>query len=180
MSRVGKKPIPIPDKTKVDITNQDVNISGPLGSLSITMHPDVSAVVENNEIQVKRPSDQKRHRALHGLTRALINNMIVGVTEGFKRELKIIGVGYRAEMRGSTLILNLGYSHPIVLMPPEGVSIEVIPKENRMIVSGIDKQMVGQCAAKIRSLRKPEPYKGKGIRYAGEYVRSKVGKKAGA
>ncbi|MEA2030651.1 MAG: 50S ribosomal protein L6 [candidate division Zixibacteria bacterium] len=180
MSRVGKLPIPIPDKAKVDIKGQKIDLSGPKGSLSMNMHPDISATVKDNEILVARPSDQKRHRALHGLTRALINNMMVGVTEGYKRELQIIGVGYRAEVKGHNLILNLGYSHPIVFTPPEGVTIEVLRKENKVILNGIDKQMVGQCAAKIRSLRKPEPYKGKGIRYVGEYVRSKVGKKAGA
>ncbi|MBU8933093.1 MAG: 50S ribosomal protein L6 [candidate division Zixibacteria bacterium] len=180
MSRVGKKPIPVPDKTKVDVSGHTVKVSGPKGNLSINIHPEMAAAVENNEVHVTRPSDQKHHCALHGLTRSLINNMVIGVTEGYKRELQIIGVGYRGEMKGSTLILNLGYSHPIVVSPPEGVTIEVIPKENKLIITGTDKQMVGQLAAKIRSLRKPEPYKGKGIRYVGEHVRSKVGKKAGA
>ncbi len=178
MSRVGKKPIPIPDKTKVEIKGRTISVSGPKGELSREMPADITAVVEDNTILVHRPSEQKRHRALHGLTRALVNNMVVGVTEGFKRELEIIGVGYRAEMKGKTLVMYLGYSHPIVLTPPESVTIEVLPKENKVIVTGIDKQMVGQVAAKIRSFRKPEPYKGKGVRYVGEYVRTKAGKTA--
>jgi len=178
MSRVGKNPIPIPDKTKVDIDDRKINVTGPKGSLSILIHEEMSAEIEDNNILVTRPSDQKKHRALHGLTRALLNNMVVGVTKGYKRELLMVGVGYRAEMRGKHLVLNLGFSHPIVFSPRDGVSIEVLPKENKIIVSGIDKQAVGQAAAKIRSLRKPEPYKGKGIRYVGEYVRSKAGKTA--
>lgn len=178
MSRVGKKPIPIPDKTKVEINGRTIKVSGPKGELSQEMPADITAVVEDNTILIQRPSEQKQHRALHGLTRALINNMVVGVTEGFKRELEMIGVGYRAEMKGKTLVMYLGYSHPIVLTPPEGVTIEVLPKENKIIVTGIDKQMVGQAAAKIRSFRKPEPYKGKGVRYVGEYVRIKAGKTA--
>ncbi len=180
MSRVGKQPIPIPDKTKVDINGQVVKITGPKGNLETTMHREMSAAVKDNEIVVERPSDSKRHRALHGLTRALVNNMVVGVTDGFDKELQIIGVGYRVEMRGKNLILFLGYSHPIVMTPPEGIDIEVFPKENKVKVSGIDKQLVGQVAAKIRSFRIPEPYKGKGVRYLGEYVRTKAGKTAGA
>ena len=180
MSRVGKAPIPIPDKTKVDIDGQKLAVNGPKGDLSIHIHQDMSVAVENNNIIVTRPSEQKRHRALHGLTRALINNMVLGVTEGFKKELQIIGVGYRAEMKGKHVMLNLGYSHPIIFTPPEGVNIEVLPKENKIIITGIDKQMVGQCAAKIRSMRKPEPYKGKGVRYVDEQVRSKAGKTAGS
>ena len=180
MSRVGKNPIPIPDKAKVEIKDSMVTVTGPKGSLSREIHPDISASVEDNQLIVSRASDIKKHRALHGLTRALLNNMVVGVTDGFKRELQIIGVGYRAEMQGKNLILNLGYSHPIVLNPPDGVKIEAFPKENKISVEGIDKELVGQVAAKIRSFRKPEPYKGKGIRYMGEYVRSKDGKTAGA
>lgn len=180
MSRVGKKPIPVPDKTKVDISGRTVKVSGPKGNLSMEIHPAVAVAVENNNVLVTRSTDQKQHRALHGLTRSLVNNMMIGVSEGFKRELQIIGVGYRAEMKGTRLIMHLGYSHPIVVSPPEGLTMEVIPKENKVIISGIDKQMVGQMAAKIRSLRKPEPYKGKGVRYVGEHVRSKVGKKSGA
>ena len=155
-------------------------INGPKGNLSINIHKDMSVAVEENRIVVTRPSEQKRHRALHGLTRALINNMVLGVTEGFKKELQIIGVGYRAEMKGKHVVLSLGYSHPIIFTPPEGVKLEVLPKENKIIVTGIDKQMVGQCAAKIRSMRKPEPYKGKGIKFVGEKLRKKAGKSAAA
>ena len=180
MSRVGKKPIPIPDKTKIDISGQTIVVTGPKGKLSREIHPEIGAAIQDNEIVVTRPSDAKRHAALHGLTRALINNMVVGVTEGFRIELQMIGVGYRAEMKGNTLILYLGYSHPIVFGMPDGIKVEVLPKENRIIVDGIDKELVGQVAAKIRSFRKPEPYKGKGVRYVGEYVRSKAGKTAGA
>ncbi|MBD3331637.1 50S ribosomal protein L6 [candidate division GN15 bacterium] len=180
MSRVGKLPIQIPDKTKVDIQGKTVTVTGPKGNLSCEIHKDISADVEDNTIVVSRPSDNKKHRALHGLTRALINNMVVGVNEGYKKELQIIGVGYRAEMKGNNLVAHLGYSHPIVMAPPEGVNIEVLPKENKIIVDGIDKQLVGQTAAKIRAFRKPEPYKGKGVRYVDEYVRTKAGKTAGA
>lgn len=180
MSRVGKNPIPIPDKAKVEIKESNVTVTGPKGTLVREIHPDISASIEDNQLLVSRPSDLKKHRALHGLTRALLNNMVVGVTEGFKRELQIIGVGYRGEMQGKNLVLYLGYSHPIVFNPPEGIKIEAFPKENKISVEGIDKELVGQVAAKIRSFRKPEPYKGKGVRYVGEHVRSKVGKKAGA
>lgn len=180
MSRVGKLPIQIPDKTKVDIQGKTVTVTGPKGNLSCEIHKDISADLEDNTIVVSRPSDNKKHRALHGLTRALINNMVVGVNEGYKKELQIIGVGYRAEMKGNNLVAHLGYSHPIVMAPPEGVNIEVLPKENKIIVDGIDKQLVGQTAAKIRAFRKPEPYKGKGVRYVDEYVRTKAGKTAGA
>ncbi len=179
MSRIGKLPVPIPDKAAVTISGQAVTIKGPKGSMSMTMHPDIRASVNGKEIVVERPSDLKKHRALHGLTRSLLNNMVIGVTDGYVRELDIIGVGYRAEMRGHTLVMFLGYSHPVVMNPPEGVTIEVIPKENKVKVIGIDKQLVGQVASKIRSFRKPEPYKGKGVRYHGEYVRTKAGKTAG-
>ncbi len=178
MSRIGKNPIAIPDKTKVEIKDSSVTITGPKGTLSREIHPEMTAAIEENQLLVSRPSDAKRHRALHGLTRSLLNNMVVGVTEGYKRELEIIGVGYRAEVKGKILVLYLGYSHPIVFGPPDGVTIEVLPKENKVIIQGIDKELVGQCAAKIRSFRKPEPYKGKGVRYVGEHVRSKAGKKA--
>ena len=179
MSRVGKAPIPIPDKATVEISGRNVKVSGPKGELTMTMHADMSAKVDGSEVQVSRPSDLKKHRALHGLTRALIWNMVEGCTEGYKKELEIIGVGYRAEKKGNIIVLYLGYSHPIVFHPPDGVSIEVVPKENKIIIEGIDKEMVGQVAAKIRSFRKPEPYKGKGIRYVGEQVRTKAGKAAG-
>lgn len=179
MSRVGKNPIPIPDKTKVEIADKNVTVVGPKGSLTRVIHPEMMASVEGRILSVSRPSDQKRHRALHGLTRALLNNMVIGVSDGFKRELDIIGVGYRAEMKGEDhLVLQLGYSHPIVFAIPAGIKVTVLPKVNRVTVEGIDKELVGAVAAKIRSFRKPEPYKGKGIRYVGEYVRSKAGKTA--
>ncbi len=179
MSRVGKMPIPIPDKTKVDIKAQMVTVTGPKGTLSREIHADMSAAVVENEVIVTRPSDQKKHRALHGLTRSLLNNMVIGVSEGYKKELELRGVGYRSELKGKVLVIHLGYSHPIVMRQPDGIDIEVLPKENKIIVTGIDKELVGQVAAKIRGFRKPEPYKGKGVRYVGEYVRSKAGKTAG-
>jgi large subunit ribosomal protein L6 len=180
MSRVGKTPIPIPEKTTVQIDGQHVAVNGPKGALERDIHPDITAKVDGQEVIVSRPSDVKRHRALHGLTRALLYNMVLGVSRGFSKELQLIGVGYRAEMRGKTLVLYLGYSHPIVLQPPEGVTISVEAKENKIKVEGVDKELVGETAAKIRSFRKPEPYKGKGVRYVGEYVRAKAGKTAGA
>jgi large subunit ribosomal protein L6 len=179
MSRVGKKPIPIPQKVKVAIDGGKVTVTGPQGSLSRNVPPEITVAIEDNTVVVNRSSDLKKHRALHGLTRALINNMVVGVTEGFKRELEIIGVGYRAEMKGKNLVLYLGYSHSTVFSPPDEVSLSVQPKENKIAVTGTDKQLVGQVASTIRSFRKPEPYKGKGIRYVGEHVRIKAGKTAG-
>ena len=179
MSRVGKTPVPLPDKTTVEIKGKDIKVTGPKGTLSRTIHQAVTAVVEDNQIVVTRATDQKSHRALHGLTRALLNNMVIGVSDGFKRELKMIGVGYKAEMKGKNkLVMALGYSHPIIFSIPEGIKVEVIPKENRIIVTGINNEVVGAVAAKIRSFRKPEPFKGKGVRYIGEYVRSKPGKAA--
>lgn len=180
MSRVGKEPIPIPSGAKVEIKGDQVTVTGPKGTLQRTIHSEMTAQVVDGVLTVTRPSDQKTHRALHGLTRALLNNMVQGVTEGYSRELQIIGVGYKAVMQGKTLIMNLGHSHPIVVSPPDGITIETFPKENKLIISGIDKELVGQMAANIRSFRKPEPYKGKGVRYAGEHVRSKAGKTAGA
>lgn len=172
-------PIPIPDKTKVDVNAQMITVTGPKGTLSREIHADMSAAVVENQVIVTRPSDQKKHRALHGLTRSLLNNMVIGVSEGYKKELELRGVGYRAELKGKVLIIYVGYSHPIVMRPPDGIDVEVLPKENKIIVTGVDKELVGQVAAKIRGFRKPEPYKGKGIRYVGEYVRSKAGKTAG-
>ncbi len=179
MSRVGKQPIPIPDKTSVKVDGKLVTIKGPKGELVREIHKDMTAAVEDNQVLVTRPSDLKKHRALHGLTRSLLNNMVVGVSEGYKRELQIIGVGYRAETKGSRLVMQLGYSHPIIFAIPEGVTVTSVDKEHKIFVEGIDKELVGAVAAKIRSYRKPEPYKGKGIRYAGEYVRIKAGKAAG-
>lgn len=180
MSRVGKAPVPIPDKVKVDLDGGSITVTGPKGTLSRELHPAMTVAIEGNEIQVTRPSDAKQHRSLHGLTRALVNNMVVGCSEGFRKELEMVGVGYRAEAIDKAVVLHLGYSHTIAFLPPEGVAITVLPKESKIIVEGIDKELVGQAAAKIRSFRKPEPYKGKGIRYVGEQVRSKAGKTAGA
>ncbi|HWR82447.1 MAG TPA: 50S ribosomal protein L6 [Candidatus Deferrimicrobium sp.] len=180
MSRVGKKPVAIPDKVKVEISDHTVRVTGPKGSIARDIHPDMTVSIKDKTVVVERPSDLKKHRALHGLTRALVNNMVLGVTEGYGKQLEIIGVGYRAEMRSKNLVLNLGYSHPIVFAPPEDIHVTVVPKENKISIAGIDKELVGLVAAKIRSFRKPEPYKGKGIRYVGEHVRTKAGKTAGA
>lgn len=180
MSRIGKQPIKLSDKTKVDLTDSLVTVTGPRGTLSYTTLPGISVALDGDQLVVTRSSDEKSQRALHGLTRALINNMVVGVNSGFQKELHIIGVGYRAELKGKILVLNLGYSHPIIFNAPEGVDIAVDGKANKITVSGISKEMVGQAAAKIRSFRKPEPYKGKGIRYSDEYVRTKAGKTAGS
>ncbi len=179
MSRVGKLPVPIPDKTKVQLAGQKLSVTGPKGTLDLNVHSDMTVKVEGNNVLVARTSDNKKQRALHGLTRALINNMMHGVTQGYSKELEMVGVGYRAEIKGHSLVLALGYSHPIVLNPPKGVALSVDPKENKIKVEGIDKELVGQVAAKIRSFRKPEPYKGKGVRYVGEFVPHKAGKTAG-
>jgi large subunit ribosomal protein L6 len=179
VSRVGKKPIPITSGVKVKQSGQTVTIVGPKGELSAEVHPKIGVEVKENTIRVSRGSDQKEHRALHGLWRALLANMIRGVTDGYTRKLELVGVGYRAEMKGKKLQLMLGYSHPIVFGPPEGIKIET-PTQNNITVSGIDRQLVGQVAAKIRSFRPPEPYKGKGVKYEGEYIRRKAGKAAAA
>ncbi|HOP08226.1 MAG TPA: 50S ribosomal protein L6 [candidate division Zixibacteria bacterium] len=179
MSRVGKQPITIPDKVKVEIDGKHIKVTGPQGSLERTIHPDIVAALEENQVVVTRSSDLKKYRALHGLTRALLHNMVEGVSQGYKKELQLVGVGYRSEMKGEMLVLHLGYSHPTIFIPPDGIKFTNLPKESKIIVEGIDKELVGEVAAKIRSLRKPEPYKGKGIRYVGEHVRSKAGKAAG-
>jgi large subunit ribosomal protein L6 len=155
-----------------------VTVTGPKGSLERDIHPDMTAVLDGAEVRVTRPSEQKRHRALHGLTRTLIANMVEGVSVGFRRELQIVGVGFRCEMKGPNLALFLGYSHPILFVPPEGVKLEVLPKENKIVISGTNKELVGQSAAKIRSFRKPDAYKGKGVRYVGELIQTKAGKTA--
>jgi large subunit ribosomal protein L6 len=175
VSRVGKLPIPIPDGVKVDVSAARIKVTGPKGTLEQAIHPEVSVAVEDNQIVVTRPSDKPEHRSLHGLTRALVYNLVVGVTQGFERVLQIEGVGYRASMQGKSLNLAVGHSHPVVIEPPEGITFQVEGTQT-IKVSGIDKQLVGQVAAYIRAWRKPEPYKGKGIRYAGERVRRKVGK----
>lgn len=178
MSRVGKKPIPIPDKSKVEIDGRNITVTGAKGSLTRALHADMTVAIEENNVVVTRPSDSKTHRSLHGLTRALINNMVVGTSVGFVKQLEIIGVGYRAENKGRVLILSLGFSHSVIVVPPDGVTATAVPKSNKIQVAGIDKELVGETAAKIRGFRKPEPYKGKGIRYTGEFVRSKAGKSA--
>jgi large subunit ribosomal protein L6 len=175
VSRIGKQPIPIPDGVKVDLKGSQLKITGPKGTLDQEFDPIITITHADNEIVATRSTDATEHRAKHGLTRALINNMVVGVTHGFEKVLEIQGVGYRASIQGKNLNLALGYSHPITLDPPKGIELEV-EGTNVIKVKGIDKQAVGQFAADIRAWRKPEPYKGKGIRYRGEYVRRKVGK----
>jgi len=177
MSRIGRAPIPIPDGVTVDIAGQKVTVKGPKGELSHTVVQPISVAQEDGAIVVTRPTDRGPHRALHGLSRSLVANMVEGVSAGFSRELEIVGVGYRAQLKGANLEMAVGYSHPVSIPPPEGVSFEV-PAPTQVVVRGIDKQVVGQVAAEIRGVRPPEPYKGKGIRYAGEHVRRKVGKRA--
>ena len=179
MSRIGKMPVHVPDKVKVDLVGSTIKLTGPKGTLEHLIHPDIKVTIQGAEVTVTRPSDVKKHRALHGLTRALIHNMAVGVSQGFTRQLQILGGGFRSEVKGKALILYLGFSHPIIVVPPAGVSISVDAKENKITIDGIDKELVGQTAAKIRSLRPPEPYKGKGVRYVGEQVVQKAGKTAG-
>jgi large subunit ribosomal protein L6 len=175
MSRIGKLPVAIPAGVKISLDGNMMTVTGPKGSLSQPLHERMTIAVETDQIKVSRPSESKQDSALHGLTRALINNMVMGVTAGFKKDLEINGVGYRAEISGKTLTLALGYSHPVVYELPEGISVE-IEKQTKLSVSGIDKQLVGSAAAKIRSFRKPEPYKGKGIKYADERIMRKAGK----
>nr|BCX00620.1 MAG: 50S ribosomal protein L6 [Bacteroidota bacterium] len=183
MSRIGRKPISLPKGVTISVSPRNVvTVKGPKGSLELAVDPDIRVVVEGNQVRLERPTDQKRHKALHGLYRVLIANMVQGVSEGYSRELEIVGIGYRATLKGSMLELALGYSHPVYFIPPEGITLEVgtsADKNPLIRVSGIDKQLVGQVAAKIRALRPPEPYKGKGIRYVGEYIRRKAGKTAG-
>ncbi len=175
MSRIGRLPIAIPTAVDVTIDGRLVTVKGPKGTLSRTLHPDMTVTREDATIVVTRPTEQKTHKQLHGLTRTLVNNMVVGVSDGYRKGLEITGVGYRAALNGRKLQLNLGYSHQIEIDPPEGISFEV-ETPTRLAVVGIDKELVGQVAAKVRSTRKPEPYKGKGVRYAGEQVRRKAGK----
>ncbi len=176
MSRVGKAPIPIPKSVSVSIDNNSVTVKGPKGELARDFPPEIEIKEENGEIVITRNSDHRIHRAKHGLTRALLNNMVVGVSEGFKKELYIEGVGYRANLQGSNLVLSLGYSHQITFEPPQGISFEVDKSGRELAVLGPDKEVVGEIAARIRRKRPPEPYKGKGVRYVGEYIRRKAGK----
>ena len=176
MSRIGRMPIAVPAGVTVDVAeNNKVTVKGPKGTLERVLPEGMEIKVEENVINVTRPDETKRMKSLHGLTRTLINNMVVGVTEGYAKKLEVNGVGYRAQKNGKTLVLNLGYSHPVELTDPEGLEVEV-PDQNTIIVKGIDKEKVGQYAAEIRSKREPEPYKGKGIKYADEVIRRKVGK----
>ncbi|MEK4222230.1 50S ribosomal protein L6 [Bacillus sp. FSL W8-0116] len=175
MSRIGKKPIEIPSGVTVTIEKNTVTVKGPKGSLTRTFNPDLNIEVGEKEIIVTRPSDSKEHRALHGTTRALLANMVEGVSKGFEKSLELIGVGYRAQKQGKKLVLNVGYSHPVEIEPEEGIEIEV-PSNTKIVVKGVSKERVGALAANIRDVRPPEPYKGKGIRYEGEYVRRKEGK----
>lgn len=178
MSRVGKKPILIPKNVKVSVTGNTVLVEGPKGKLIFDAHPNITVEAKADQIIVSRRSDEKSDMALHGLTRSLINNMVVGTTAGYQKELEIQGVGFRAQVSGKKIVLQLGFSHPVDFHIPEGIVIEA-PKPTQIIVKGIDKQKVGETAAEIRAIFPPEPYKGKGIRYVGEYVRKKVGKAVG-
>jgi large subunit ribosomal protein L6 len=178
VSRIGRKPIPIPDKVNVEIAGGGISVEGPRGKLSLRLHPSMMVRAEDRQLHCVRPTNNKLHRSLHGLTRTLVANMIEGVTKGFEKKLEMVGVGYRASLQGRNLTLMLGYSHPIVYPLPEGIKVEV-ENQNLLTISGSDKQQVGEVAAKIRSLRPPEPYKGKGVKYATERIRRKAGK-AGA
>jgi large subunit ribosomal protein L6 len=175
MSRIGKMPITIPAGVQVSIEGNRVTVKGPKGELSREISPEIAIEQRDGQLVVTRPSDQPRHRAMHGLTRALVENMVRGVSEGFRKELEMVGVGYRAQMQGRDLQLAIGFSHPVTVSPPPGIEFEV-DGTTRIIVKGISKELVGQVAADVRKIRPPEPYKGKGIRYAGEYVRRKAGK----
>ena len=177
MSRIGRKPITVPAGVEVKLNGSEVIVKGPKGELKDTFNADMTIAMEGNEIIVTRPSDNKEHRALHGLTRTLIANMVEGVANGYSKTLEINGVGYRAQKQGKNLVMNLGYSHQVIMEETDGIAIEV-PNPNQIIISGADKQKVGQFAAEVREKRPPEPYKGKGIKYAGEYIRRKEGKAA--
>ena len=177
MSRIGRKPIAVPDGVTIDVKPGLVSVKGPKGELSQELSPDMKVEQSNGTLTVERPTDRGEHRALHGLTRSLIANMVTGVTEGYEKRLEIQGVGYRARLQGKALELSVGYSHTVTVTAPEGIDFEV-PTPTQVVVRGIDKQLVGEIAARIRRTRPPEPYKGKGVRYAGEHVRRKVGKRA--
>ncbi|MDR3085340.1 MAG: 50S ribosomal protein L6 [Christensenellaceae bacterium] len=176
MSRIGRLPVAIPAGVTVNVSeNNLVSVKGPMGQLSQQIHPEMIIQLEGNVLTVSRPSEQKNHKSLHGLSRTLINNMVVGVTSGFTRTLDIVGVGYRAQVQGKNLVINIGYSHPVEMAPAAGISFEC-PSPTRIVVKGIDKQLVGAVAANVRSVRKPEPYLGKGIKYDDEVIRRKEGK----
>lgn len=175
MSRIGNKVIVIPAGVTVEKNGNDVTVKGPKGELTRSFNPNITINIEGNEITLTRPNDEKENRAMHGTMRANLNNMVVGVSQGFEKALELIGVGYRAQLQGKKLVLNVGYSHPVEVVAPEGITIEV-PSNTQVVVKGANKEQVGELAANIRGIRPPEPYKGKGIRYAGEYVRRKEGK----
>lgn len=175
MSRVGKKPITIPNGVEVTIDGNTVTVKGPKGTLTRQIHPDMTVKKEDNVIKVERPSDERLHRALHGTTRSIIANMVEGVSNGFSKTLELVGVGYRAQKKGKTVVLSVGYSHPVEVQETEGIQLEV-PSATQIVVKGIDKEKVGEVAANIRAIRKPEPYKGKGIKYSDERIRRKEGK----
>jgi len=179
LSRIGKKPVEIPKGVTINLDGQVIKVKGPKGELHRTIHPAIKAEIVEGEIKFSRPDDLKESRSLHGLTRALVQNMIIGVTDSYKKSLEIVGVGYKAELKGKNLLLNIGYSHPIYFVPPDEVKLEV-PAPTQINISGNDKELVGLVAAKIRSFRKPEPYKGKGIKYSDERIIRKAGKTAGA
>ncbi|OGW80134.1 MAG: 50S ribosomal protein L6 [Omnitrophica bacterium RIFCSPLOWO2_12_FULL_44_17] len=178
MSRIGKRPIVVPSGVKVDIKKQNIHVEGPKGKMDMEAHYRMAVTMKEDQIEVKRPTDSKQDRSLHGLTRSLIANMVQGVKDEFSKTLEIEGLGFKAEIKGKNLQLTLGFSHPIIFVIPEGIKIET-PKPTIVVVKGIDKHLVGQAAANIRAFYKPEPYKGKGIRYAGEQIRRKAGKSAG-
>jgi large subunit ribosomal protein L6 len=177
MSRIGRKPIEIPDGVEIDVQPGGVTVKGPKGELNQDVNRDMKVAIDDGTLTVSRPTDRGDHRALHGLTRSLIANMVQGVTDGFERRLEIQGVGYRANLKGKDLEMSLGYSHPVSIEAPDGIEFEV-PQPTEVVVRGIDKQLVGETAARIRKSRPPEPYKGKGVRYQGEHVARKVGKRA--
>jgi large subunit ribosomal protein L6 len=177
MSRIGRQPITVPTTVDVTVDGSTVSVKGPKGSLEQSFQPDMHIILEDGVLRVERPSDERQHRSLHGLTRTLLANMVQGVTEGYEKRLEIVGVGYRAALKGADLELALGFSHTVPFPAPPGIEFEV-PAPTRITIRGIDKQQVGEVAANIRKLRKPEPYKGKGVRYEGEYVRKKAGKAA--
>ncbi len=178
MSRVGKLPVAVPAGVKVALADGALTVTGPKGTLTKSFHPGVTVTVDSAAVTVTRSSDSPYFRALHGMTRAIINNMVIGVTAGYTRELELVGVGYRGEMKGKHLMLYVGYSHPVLVRAPEGVKLAFEPKGGLITVTGIDKEMVGQTADRIRAIRKPEPYKGKGIKYKDEHIRRKAGKTA--
>ena len=176
MSRVGRLPVEVPSGVDIKIDGPNVKVKGPKGEMEFTFSPDIAIELAEGLVNITRPSDARDMRSLHGTTRALIQNMVIGVTDGFMKELQLVGVGYRANLQGKNLVINVGYSHPVEVEPPAGINFEVGERNQQIFISGIDKQQVGQVAADIRKVRPPEPYKGKGIRYKDEYIRRKAGK----